>query len=224
MLSNDNKSLMISVKKEEIKKDMGRYYFDKKDTVEDCRSVSISFLKKHDYLSENSYKSGGISWKNCYGEETSSIGIVVSTFEGEKYVRFCYTVTSRSSGEKTEYDYKVQLTTTACNYGGVRYWFICPLSRNDIYCGRRVGKVFCPPGANYYGCRHCYNLSYESRNEIRSGRLALLGLVLKYDRQMEELYNRIKRWSYRGQPTKKVRKLHALERKIEVTHRILYPS
>jgi len=150
---------MISARKKETKEDMGRYYFDKKDTVEDCRSVSISFLKKHDYLSENSCRSGGISWKNCYGEETSSIGIVVSTFEGEKYVRFYYTVTKRSSGEKTEYDYKVQLTTTRCNFGGVRYWFICPLSRNGIYCGRRVGKVYCPPGANYYGCRHCYNLT-----------------------------------------------------------------
>ena len=28
---------------------MGRYYWDKKDTVEDCKSVSISFLKKHGY-------------------------------------------------------------------------------------------------------------------------------------------------------------------------------
>lgn len=105
---------------------MGRYYWDKKDTVEDCRSVSISFLTKHDYLSENSCRSGGIAWKNCYGEETSSIGIVVSTFEGEKYVRFYYTVTDRSSGQKTDYDYKVNLTTTPCNFGGVRYWFILP--------------------------------------------------------------------------------------------------
>ena len=203
---------------------MGRYYYDKKDTVEDCRSVSLSFLKKHDYLSENSCRSGGISWKNFYGEETSSIGIVVSTFEDESFVRFYYTVTKRSSGEKTEYDYKVQLTTTPCNFGGVRYWFICPLSKNGVYCGRRVGKLYCPPGANYYGCRYCYNLSYESRNETRSGRVALMGLVLKYDRQMEELSGRIKRQFYRGQPTKKVRKLHALEQKIETAYRILYPS
>jgi len=92
---------MISAKKKSI---MGRYYWDKKDTVEDCRSVSISFLTKHDYLSENSCRPGGIAWKNCYGEETSSIGMAVSTFEGEKYVRFYYTVTDRSSGQKTDYD------------------------------------------------------------------------------------------------------------------------
>ncbi len=51
---------------------MGRYYFDKKDTVEDCRSVSISFLRKHDYFC--GCRSGGIAWKNYLGEETSSIG------------------------------------------------------------------------------------------------------------------------------------------------------
>jgi hypothetical protein len=194
---------------------MGRYYWDKKDTVEDCRSVSISFLKKHDYLNESSRRSGAISWKNCYGEKTSSIGIVVSTFEGEKYVRFYYTVTDRSSGEKADYDYKVALTTTPCNFGGVRYWFICPLSRNGVYCGRRVGKLYKAPGGDYFGCRHCYNLSYESRNESRLGRFGGLGFPLKVESQIERLYGEIKRWTYRGRPTKKAQKLKILERRME---------
>jgi len=193
---------------------MGRYYLDKKDTVEDCRSVSISFLTKHDYLSENSCRSGGIAWKNCYGEETSSIGIVVSTFEGEKYVRFYYTVTDRSSGQKTDYDYKVNLTTTPCNFGGVRYWFICPLSKNGVYCGRRVAKLYKAPGGSYFGCRHCYNLSYESRNECRLGRFGQIGYALKADRQVEKLREKIKRWTYRGRPTRKVRRINAITQRI----------
>ncbi|MHC4230960.1 MAG: hypothetical protein ACYSW0_26295 [Planctomycetota bacterium] len=165
---------------------MGRYYFDKKDTVEDCRSVSISFLRKHDYFSEPCCMSGTISWKNCYGEQTSSIGIIVSTLDGENYIRFYYTTTDRHSGEKTEYDYKVRLTTTACNFGGVRYWFICPLSKNDVYCGRRVGTLYKAPGAAYFGCRRCYDLSYESRNESRLGRFGGLGFPLKVECQIEK--------------------------------------
>jgi hypothetical protein len=196
-------------------KNMGRYYWDKKDTVEDCRSVSISFLKKHDYLSENSCRSGRISWKNCYGEETSSIGVVVSTFEGEKYVRFYYTVTNRSSGEKTDYDYKVQLTTTPCNFGGFRYWFVCPLSKNGIYCGRRVGVLYLSPGGSYFGCRHCYSLSYESRNEPRLGRFGGIGYPLKIECQIEKLHSQIKRWTYKGRPTKKARKLKSLEQSMD---------
>ena len=190
---------------------MGRYYYDKKDTVEACRSVSILFLRKHDYFC--GCRSGGIAWKNFYGEETSSIGIVVSTLDDDNYVRFQYTTTDRNTGEKTKYDYKVQLTTTPCNLGGVRYWFICPLSKKGVYCGRRVAKLYKAPGASYFGCRHCYNLSYESRNETRSGMFGAFGGVLRVERQMEELRSQINRWTYQGRPTRKVRKLNRLERK-----------
>ncbi len=46
---------------------MGIYYWDKKDTVEDFRSVSISFLRKHGYFSEPCSMSGTIIWINCFG-------------------------------------------------------------------------------------------------------------------------------------------------------------
>ncbi|MHC4864541.1 MAG: hypothetical protein ACYTEX_10680 [Planctomycetota bacterium] len=123
---------------------MGRYYWDKKDTVEDCRSVSVSFLRKYGYF--RGYLSGVVTWKNHWGEQTASISVAVSTLPGDNYARFQYTTTDRSSGEKTEYDYKVSLTTTPCNFGGVRYWFVCPLYTNGIYCGRRVGTLYLSPG------------------------------------------------------------------------------
>ena len=195
---------------------MGRYYWDRKDTVEESRSVSISFLKKHGYFSEPCSMSGRIFWKNYYGEETSSIGITVSTLDDVGcFVRFYYTVIDRKTGEKTDYDYKVALTTTPCNFGGVRYWFICPLSRNGVYCGRRVAKLYLAPGANYYGCRHCYNLSYESRNECRLGRFGQLGYILKAERQVQELSEKVKRWTYRGRPTRKAKRINAILRRIE---------
>jgi len=192
---------------------MGRYYWDKKDTVEESRSVSITFLKKHGYFSEPCSMSGTLRWENCYGEETGSISIFVSTMYEDNYVRFYYTVTDRSTGEKTDYDYKVQLTTTPCNLGGVRYWFICPLSKNGIYCGRRVGKLYLSPGGRYFGCRHCYNLSYESRNEPHFARRGGMFYPLKLDEQIEKLSNQTKRWTYKGRPTKKARKLQVLEQR-----------
>jgi hypothetical protein len=42
-----------------------------------------------------------------------------------------------------------------------RYWFICPLK----VCGRMTAKLYLPNGASYFGCRKCYNLTYESCNE-----------------------------------------------------------
>ncbi len=34
-------------------------------------------------------------------------------------------------------------------------------------CGRRVGKLYLPSGGRYYGCRHCYRLTYTSCQESR---------------------------------------------------------
>lgn len=44
-----------------------------------------------------------------------------------------------------------------------RRWFMCPLGREEIACGRRVRKMYFPPGRTYFGCRHCYELTYASR-------------------------------------------------------------
>lgn len=181
---------------------MGRYYWDKKNTVEESRSVSISFLKKHGYFSEPCSMSSTLTWKNCYGEEVGSISVFVSTMYEENYVRFYYTVTDRSSGGKTDYDYEVSLLTTDCNFGGVRYWFGCP------YCGMRVGVLYLAPGDVYFRCRHCNNLSYRSRN--CSGP-ELWG---ETSRQIEMLQSQVKRWTYRGRPTRKVRRINAITKRM----------
>jgi hypothetical protein len=32
-------------------------------------------------------------------------------------------------------------------------------------CGRRVGKLYLPQGENFFRCRHCYDLTYQSCKE-----------------------------------------------------------
>jgi hypothetical protein len=64
-------------------------------------------------------------------------------------------------------DYRLRLTATRPRYGGLRWWFVCPLVANGLPCGRRVGKLYLPPGGRYYGCRHCYRLTYTSCRESR---------------------------------------------------------
>ena len=196
-------------------KKMGRYYSNKKSIVEDCRSVNVAFLKKHGYFSGDAYRSGTIRWSNSQGEETGSIGIAVSLAEGERYAQFTYTITDRYSGEKTPCDYHVRLTTTPCNLGGVRYWFVCPLSSNGVSCDRRVGTLYCPPGAKYYGCRHCYDLSYDSRNEPHWARYSGWERLMILNIKAGQLRRKVKRWTYGGKPTKKARRLRVLEAKVK---------
>lgn len=146
---------------------MGRYSF--RDTVEDCKSISVFWLNKYGYFC--GWKLGGMKWTNYAGEETGSIGFMVSVRDYEGYIQFKYTQTDRYSGEKTELDYRVNLVSTQCNYGGKRWWFECPLAINGRVCSRRVGVLYLR--GKYFGCRHCQDLTYEScRDSHKLDRLA----------------------------------------------------
>jgi hypothetical protein len=192
---------------------MGRYYFDAKTTVEQATQLNIFKLKEFGLL--DGFRASTLTWTHRPSGHENSIGITVDIEEPKPYVKVKYTNTSRSTGEKTDYDYKISLTTTPCNFGGVRYWFICPLSKNGVYCGRRTGTLYLASGGHYFGCRHCYNLSYESRNESRLGRIGNIGFPIVAERKIEELYSQIKRWTWRGKPTRKARKLKAIEAKMD---------
>ena len=57
---------------------------------------------------------------------------------------------------------RIELTTTLCNYGKSRYWFVCP------YCkGRKAVLYF---GGSGLACRTCYRLCYSVENKTRSDR------------------------------------------------------
>jgi hypothetical protein len=59
-------------------------------------------------------------------------------------------------------DYTIRLQTMRPYVGAVHWWFTCPLLRLERACNYRVSKPHLPPGSRYYGCRHCYDLTYQS--------------------------------------------------------------
>jgi hypothetical protein len=178
-----------------------------KSTADALNKISVWFLNQNNYFS--GWMSGTITWtsSNYWGEHTSRVGIQVNTGGETEYLRIYYTQTNTDTNEKRDFDYKIPLTSTSCGYGGERYWFICPWYRNGIYCGRRVGVLY--KGGDYFACRHCYNLTYETRNQ--SGRYKGFVSVPDLDKAEEG----IKRYFYQGKPTKKYRRLLDLNDKFE---------
>lgn len=185
---------------------MGRYYYSKKEEADGLHQVSVSFLNKYGYFS-SFWKSGTITWSRN-GEKTGSIGIQSAINENEQYIKFNYTQTDRFSDEKTDFDYKIPLTTSPCRLGGKRYWFICPWNTNGAYCGRRVGMLYL--GDKYFACRHCNNLTYNSRN--LSGFSKAAGQVIS-EPYLEELRQGIKREYYAGKMTRKYKRYLKKEEK-----------
>jgi hypothetical protein len=174
-----------------------------KQEADSLQKIGIYWLKKNGFL--QGWKSGGVQWTNGWSDKKSSIGIEISTgnFPDEKtedgYIRFQYTQTDLN-GDKKDFDYKTSLTTTPCNFGGVRYWFICPLSVNGRYCGRRVGVLY--KAGDYFGCRHCYNLTYSSR--LKSGIFKTTSNISIPE--IEALEKELKTKFYKGKMTKRYKR------------------
>ena len=137
----------------------------RKTTVEECRILPVFDLSREGIFTWNSRRQGTLTWTNeqtC--EKVASMGFAVNTEVEPPWLRLHYSI-STWQGEKIDCDYKVFLQTTRPNFGGLRWWFICPLSVNHQVCLRRVAKLYLPPGGRYYGCRYCYNLTYKSCQE-----------------------------------------------------------
>ncbi|MFA4880450.1 MAG: hypothetical protein WC650_02400 [Candidatus Doudnabacteria bacterium] len=179
-----------------------------KQEAEWSKRLSIFWLKKHGYL-DGGWQYGSIKWTYGMSGNESSIGfnVMINGDEGDN-IRLQYTYTSRGTDEKESMDYRVELTTTPCNYGGKRYWFICPLTKDGKYCGRRVGVLFSI--GKWFGCRHCGNIAYQSQFEggnIRTGSV--------FEPDVEKAYNEVKLQYYNGKPTRKYKRYLRLRQKMD---------
>jgi hypothetical protein len=66
----------------------------------------------------------------------------------------------RFPADQKDFAYSLALSTTGCQFGGVRWWFHCPLSTDGVPCGRRCRMLYL--AGYYFGCRQCHRLTYRS--------------------------------------------------------------
>lgn len=134
-----------------------------KTTVEEGLILSAATLQSGKLLRLGSGAVGSLAWtRTATGETSSSISYEVNTLnQADPWIRLSYTVRRN----KEDVDFRVRLTTTPLPWGGVRWWFLCPLTHNGRGCWRRCGKLYLPPGGRYFGCRLCYNLTYTSSQD-----------------------------------------------------------
>ena len=154
-------------------------------TVEECRVISVKGFKK---LFRFRLGDGTITW-NTEEEDMGKAAFLVQSARDKLLLWLFYTLTSEKTGNKTDYKYSIPIQTTQPHFGGVRYWLTCPLVSNGNPCNRRVGKLYLPPGGHYFGCRHCYDLTYRSCQDSH-----------KFDRLYEEMAEMFSRYAPEGFP------------------------
>ncbi|QJW92543.1 hypothetical protein [Frigoriglobus tundricola] len=141
--------------------------WDKKRVVESCDAIDTAELKRWHLLRPGTNRSGSLEWRRGNDEKPSSVSYTMTVADGGGSFRLQYKI-----GQPPErFDYPVQLVKTSCHLGGVRWWFICPLTKNGTACGRRARKLYLC--GKYFGCRHCHALTYRSRQESDSRVYAL---------------------------------------------------
>jgi hypothetical protein len=177
-----------------------------RSTTTTSRSFSVYDLRRWRKLEEGcTYYGASVVW-SVHGEETARIGYSVSTVENNAYVQLTYK-TKTNNEEWTLIDYKVPLEAVSCNFGGKRWFFRCPLNRSQQYCGRRVAVLY--QIGDYFGCRHCADLTYESCNESKRYKSWPWKTVAK-SWKADQLYDQLRQTHYRGKPTRKYRRYLSL--------------
>lgn len=153
----------------------------RKTTVEESLSLSVRDFRARLYHN----CTGSFTWTYPTGGKASISYFVMRPGGGVPTVTLLYRWRSSE-----EIELPVRLQSTPAQFGGKRWWFTCPLVVRGVVCNRRVGKLYCPPGAKYFGCRTCHELTYKSSQEAHQGERAFvkLGLTTEHARLF------VKRW------------------------------
>jgi hypothetical protein len=165
-------------------------FFMSRIVKENCLNISTYNFREWGFF-KHSFCSGQIRW----GDKDEGSWIAFKLDMNKEVLTLIYRTKNYYSEEWIDVNQEYSLTSTNCNYGGKRYWFICPAYRNGRYCGRRVAKLYIGAGCDYFACRHCYGLTYWSR------RHSCAYTYHSVDRYAES----VKKWYYRGEPTRKHR-------------------
>lgn len=131
---------------------------DGRPTADTCFRIDLAWMLRKRLAKAGAYCSGTLRWTRG-GEPSGSIGYVAAMNEpGSERLELTYTRT-RSGEEKRERQ-TVMLTWTVPNFGGKRWWMLCPFN------GERVGKLYLPPGGDIFASRTAWRLGYHSQRIV----------------------------------------------------------
>jgi len=113
-----------------------------KRTVEDYLNIDSRTMARSHGFTDGS--TGTWAWRNGEGQVISSMGYTYSN----NTLTFQYFIHDKYAEQS------IKVTTTSCNYGKFRHWFLCP----GDGCNKRVAKLYLVDGV--FHCRHCHKLNY----------------------------------------------------------------
>jgi len=166
--------------------------------------IKIQELKRLGYFPPIGTHFGEKYWRFC-GERLRIAIATMDLNDSDPHLRLWHTTINEDGSENKTHDYRFPLVKRRCHFGGFRWFFRCP------WCANLARVLYLHPDAREFECRQCCDLTYRSCNEShKRGYFKLLDLIDKYDNYDQQ----IKRYQYRGIPTKKYKKVVWLSKKL----------
>ena len=173
-------------------------------TIADLRSFDISFLRKHEYIKPDQFKTGSIIWTSGHGTKNSiSIKTVIGDTNGVLTVDYTFRNT-----EKINYD--IELITRPSNLGtGLLWFFVCPFT------GKVCRKLHLING--YFKHRYALpGLMYQNQIESKKWREWKRIFAKDFnDDVYTELYSKNFKRYYNGKMTKRFARISKKLQEIE---------
>src|SRR5689334_7139510 len=116
--------------------------------TETARSLDVMKLARAGYL--RNWRIAGWQWTYKDGY-VATIGIE----DGRDAIVLKYRIRLYDQDWQS-IEQRVPIRWAPCRFGGERPWFLCAVSLNGVYCGRRVAKLY--GAGRLFACRHCYRL------------------------------------------------------------------
>jgi len=156
--------------------------YDKKLTVEQCSFIDIYEIIREIQRGQTEisvFKPAGMPWHmHGLSKKVGSVGAELKRVgNGGLILNLGYTV-NIDGADQSVFE-TIRLESTLLCSGGYRWWFSCPRGFDNIHCHRRVQKLYLPPGCLYFGCRHCYDLTYMS-SQNPEARIKMPNLVRQF--------------------------------------------
>jgi len=131
--------------------------------AEDTTALDVNYLARNGYLIDG-------NWKRVYWSRLGEVHLTGLVKAFDRYITL-------DIGANTHW---LHLTQTRCHLGGHRRWFVCPTCQN------RMGVLYLRN--NYFGCRRCQKISYQSQSGDAEDRM-----VWKYHSLSDKVFN----WKFR---------------------------
>lgn len=126
--------------------------------ADECHRVELGRMLRIGQAKDGAYISGTLSW-TVGGRPSGCIGYQCDMINPDDAWLWLNFTKTPHNGEPEKVEQKIRLTYTRPNYGGRRWWMLCP------YTGKRVDVLYMPNGTRRFASRKAWRVQYQSQRD-----------------------------------------------------------